>query len=110
MAQVVRGERARDARKTQLQRDAAATDLEGIRDTIFGDMNTAFNGTFVFSGSTSTVAPYSRVGSGPVSAYAGSTSEMLVDIDQQRAVKIAFNGQLLTQGATRRTSSSSSTT
>ena len=90
---------ARGTTKTQLQRDAAATDLEGIRDTVFGDMNTSFNGTFVFSGSASTVAPYSRVGSGPVSAYAGSTSEMIVDIDRQRAVKIAFNGELLTQGS-----------
>ena len=89
---------ARGSGKTQLQRDAAATDLEGIRDTIFSDMNTAFNGTYVFSGSASTVAPYTRVGNGPVSAYAGSTSEMVVDIDQQRAVKIAFNGQLITQG------------
>ena len=89
---------ARGSAKTQLQRDAAATDLEGIRDTIFADMNTAFNGTYVFSGSASTVAPYTRIGNGPVSAYAGSTSEMVVDIDQQRAVKIAFNGQLITQG------------
>jgi len=89
---------ARGSSKTQIQRDAAATDLEGIRDTVFGDLNTSFNGTFVFSGSASTVAPYTRVGSGPISAYAGSTSEMVVDIDQQRAVKIAFNGQLVTQG------------
>jgi flagellar hook-associated protein 3 FlgL len=89
---------ARGSSKTQIQRDAAATDLEGVRDTVFGDLNTSFNGTFVFSGSASTVAPYTRVGNGPVSAYAGSTSEMVVDIDQQRAVKIAFNGQLVTQG------------
>ena len=89
---------ARGSSKTQIQRDASATDLEGIRDTVFGDLNTSFNGTFVFSGSASTAAPYTRVGSGPVSAYAGSTSEMVVDIDQQRAVKIAFNGQLVTQG------------
>ncbi len=89
---------ARGSTKTQVQRDAAATELEGIRDTIFSDMNTAFNGTYVFSGSASTVPPYTRVGNGPISAYAGSTSEMVVDIDQQRAVKIAFNGQLITQG------------
>src|SRR4030095_3007702 len=89
---------ARGSSKTQIQRDAAATDLEGIRDTIFGDLNTSFNGTYVFSGSASTVAPYTRAGSGPVSAYAGSASEMVVDIDQQRAVKIAFDGQLVTQG------------
>jgi flagellar hook-associated protein 3 FlgL len=89
---------ARGSSKTQIQRDAAATDLEGIRDTVFADINTSFNGTFVFSGSASTVAPYTRVGNGPVSAYAGSATEMVVDIDQQRAVKMAFNGQLITQG------------
>ena len=90
---------ARGSSKTQAQRDAAATDLEGIRDTMFSDMNTAFNGTFVFAGSASTVQPYTRAGSGPISAYAGSTSEMVVDIDQHREIKIAFNGQFVTQGA-----------
>jgi flagellar hook-associated protein 3 FlgL len=90
---------ARGTTKTQVQRDSAAMELEAIRDTIFGDMNTAFNGTFVFSGSASTAAPFTRVGTGPISAYAGSTSEMVVDIDEQRSVKIAFNGQLVTQGS-----------
>jgi len=89
---------ARGSSKTQSQRDAAATELEAIRDTIFSDMTTAFNGSYLFSGSNSTVAPYSRPAGGPVSAYAGSTNEMLVDVDQQRAVKITFNGQLITQG------------
>jgi len=89
---------ARGSGKTQIQRDAAATDLEGIRDTIFGDMVTSFNGTYVFSGIATTVPPYTRVGSGPVSAYAGSTSEMVVDIDAQRSVKVAFDGQTVAQG------------
>jgi flagellar hook-associated protein 3 FlgL len=90
---------ARGTTKTQAQRDAAATELEGIRDTILGDMTTAFNGAYLFSGSNSTVAPYSRPPGGPVSAYAGSTSELLVDVDQQRAVKMTFDGQTLTQGS-----------
>jgi flagellar hook-associated protein 3 FlgL len=90
---------ARGSSKTQVQRDAAANTLEGIRDTIFSDMTTAFNGSYLFSGSNSTVAPYTRPASGPVSAYAGSTNEMLVDVDQQRAVKITFNGQAIAQGS-----------
>jgi flagellar hook-associated protein 3 FlgL len=90
---------ARGSSKTPVQREAAAVDLEGIRDTIFSDMNTAFNGTHVFSGQASTVPPFTRVGTGPISAYAGSTAEMVVDIDQQRAVKMAFNGEALTQGS-----------
>ena len=89
---------ARGTTKTQTQRDAAATELEAIRDTILTDMTAAFNGSYLFSGINSTVAPYSRPPGGPVSAYAGSTNEMLVDIDQQRAVKITFNGQQITQG------------
>jgi flagellar hook-associated protein 3 FlgL len=89
---------ARGSSKTQVQRDAAATELEAIRDTIFSDMTTAFNGSYLFSGSNSTVPPYSRPPGGPVSAYAGSTTEMLVDVDQQRAVKMTFNGQQLAQG------------
>jgi flagellar hook-associated protein 3 FlgL len=102
IAQLERGQvsaaSARGSSKTQVQRDAAATELEAIRDTILSDMTTAFNGTYLFSGSNSTVAPYSRPPGGAVSAYAGTANEMLVDVDQQRAVKITFNGQQLTQG------------
>jgi flagellar hook-associated protein 3 FlgL len=90
---------ARGSSKTQIQRDAAATELEAIRDTIFSDLTTAFNGSYLFSGSNSTVAPYSRPPGGPVSAYAGSTSEMLIDVDQQRAIKITFDGQQIAQGS-----------
>jgi flagellar hook-associated protein 3 FlgL len=90
---------ARGSSKTQSQRDAAATDLASIRDTIFSDLTTMFNGTYLFSGTASTTVPFTRVGNGPVSAYAGAATEMVVDIDQQRAVKVAFNGQLITQGA-----------
>jgi flagellar hook-associated protein 3 FlgL len=90
---------ARGSITSAIQREAAAVDLEGIRDAIFTDMNTSFNGTHMFSGSDSTVAPYTRAAGGPISAYAGSTAEMVVDIDQHRAVKMAFNGQALTQGS-----------
>jgi flagellar hook-associated protein 3 FlgL len=90
---------ARGTTKTQTQRDAAATELEALRDTIFTDMTAAFNGSYLFSGTNSTVAPYSRPPGGPISAYAGSTNEMFVDIDQQRAAKVAFDGQQITQGS-----------
>jgi flagellar hook-associated protein 3 FlgL len=90
---------ARGSSKTQIQRDAAANELAAIRDTIFSDMTTAFNGSYLFSGTNSTVAPYSRPPGGPISPYAGSANEMVVDIDQQRAIKMAFNGQQIAQGA-----------
>ena len=89
---------ARGSSKTQVQRDAAARELEAIRDTVFSDMTTSFNGTYLFSGSNSTVPPYSRTAGGPISAYAGTANELFVDVDQQRAVKMAFDGRELTQG------------
>jgi len=90
---------ARGSSKTQVQREAAAVELEAIRDTIFSDITSSFNGTYLFSGTNSTVPPYSRGPGGVISAYAGSATEMFVDVDQHRAVKMAFDGRQLTQGS-----------
>ncbi|HLG55888.1 MAG TPA: hypothetical protein VI485_11195 [Vicinamibacterales bacterium] len=90
---------ARGTTKTQIQRDAIATDLEGIRDTVFADLNASFGGTYLFAGIASTAPAYTRTPGGPISAYAGSTQEMEVDVDATRSVKVAFNGLQLAQGA-----------
>ena len=90
---------ARGTTKTVEQREAAATDLEAIRDTILSDVTISFNGAYLFSGSASTVAPFVKPAGGPVSAYAGSTQEMDVDIDRNRSVKVAFDGRELAQGS-----------
>jgi flagellar hook-associated protein 3 FlgL len=89
---------AQGSGKTAVQREAAALDLEARRDTIFSDMTTSFNGSYVFSGSASTVAPYAKT-AGTVSAYAGSNQEMEVDVDENRSVRVAFDGQQITQGS-----------
>jgi flagellin-like hook-associated protein FlgL len=69
-----------------------------MRDTILSDMTTSFNGSFLFSGTSSTVAPYTKSG-GTVSAYAGSTLEMGLDIDRNRSVTMALDGSRITQGS-----------
>jgi len=89
---------AQGSGKTAVQREAAALDLEARRDTIFSDLTTSFNGSYVFSGSASTVAPYTKT-AGVVSAYAGSNQEMEVDVDENRSVRVAFDGQQITQGS-----------
>ena len=50
------------------------------------------------AGSASTVAPYAKPASGPVSAYAGSTQEMEVDIHRNRSVKVGVDGRQIAQG------------
>lgn len=89
---------ARGSSKTPVQREAAATDLEAVRDTIFSDLTASFNGAYLFSGSSSTVAPYTRTGGGAISPYAGSPVEMVVDVDEHRSLKVAFDGQAIAQG------------
>ncbi len=89
------------ARGSEVQpeaREAHAIQLEGIRDTILADVNTQFNGTYLFSGAASTTEPYTKTG-GVVSAYQGSTVGVDIDIDQSTAVQVSRNGDELLRGS-----------
>ena len=89
------------ARGTAVQpeaREAYAIQLEGIRDTILADVNTQFNGTYLFSGAAATTEPYTKTG-GVVSAYQGSTVDVEIDIDQSNAVQVSRNGDELLRGS-----------
>jgi flagellar hook-associated protein 3 FlgL len=85
---------ARNSTSTPSQRDAAADTLTGIRDSLVDDMNTSFHGTYVFSGNTVTTAPYTPT-AGVVNAYAGSATEVQVDISQTRPVTVGFDGSTI---------------
>ncbi len=85
---------SRNSTATASQRDAAAQALTGIRDSLADDMNTSFHGNYVFSGNRVTTAPYTTT-AGVVGAYAGSTSEVQVDISQTRPVTIGFDGSTI---------------
>jgi flagellar hook-associated protein 3 FlgL len=89
---------ARNSFVTPQQREAYALELEGLRDTILGDLNTQYRGTFVFSGTASLTAPYARDSSGTVGSYAGNAQGMLVDIDRNRAVAVTVDGESLARG------------
>ncbi len=84
---------------TPAQREAAAQDLEGIRSAIVDDFNTSFGGAFLFAGARSTAAPYTVAADGTVSAYAGSTAEVEVDINRQSAVSVVLSGDTIAQGS-----------
>jgi flagellar hook-associated protein 3 FlgL len=85
--------------QTDAQREAAAQNLEGIRSAIVDDLNTSFNGTFLFAGAKSTTQPFTVGTDGTVSAYAGSATEVEVDINRRNAVTVVLNGEQITKGS-----------
>jgi len=90
---------ARNSFVTPQQREAYALELEGLRDTILGDLNTQYRGTYVFSGTASLKAPYTKDSSGAVGPYEGNAEPMLVDIGRHRSVGVTVDGQQLAQGS-----------
>jgi flagellar hook-associated protein 3 FlgL len=85
--------------QTATQRSAAAQDLAGIKSALVDDFNTSFQGNFLFAGTKSTTKPYAVGGGGVVAAYAGSTTDVKVDVGQGRSVPIGFDGSAITKGS-----------
>ncbi len=88
---------ARGSDRPQSQRDAAANELLAIRDALLGDINTQFQGTYLFSGSNVRVAPYAVTGGG-ISAYQGDTDASAIAIGSSRTVASTFDGSQILQG------------
>ena len=82
---------------TQKQRDAAATDLQGVAEALFSDFNAQFRGAFLFAG-TVAAAPYTQA-AGVVSTYQGNTSVMSIDIADGRSVPVSIDGSAVAQGS-----------
>lgn len=83
---------------TQAQRDAAANELEGIRDALASDFNTQFRGEYLFSGTAALVAPYQRQAGGAYSTYQGDAGTVQIDIDRDRAVDLSLNADTIARG------------
>jgi flagellar hook-associated protein 3 FlgL len=83
---------------SQSQRDAAAATLQGISEALFGDLNAQFHGSYLFSGSKATTAPYTASG-GTVSTYQGNATPVSVDLGQGRTVQMSFDASAITQGS-----------
>ena len=84
--------------KTQAERDAAANELLAIRDALLGDINTRFQGAYLFGGSKVTAAPYVASGSG-ISAYQGDSDTASIDVGAGRSVASTFDGGAILQGS-----------
>jgi len=84
--------------KSATEREAAAQYVEGLRTALLSDFNATFHGTYVFAGVKTTTKPYVESG-GVVGAYAGSTTEVGIDISDARSVTVGFNGEAITKGS-----------
>jgi len=80
----------------QTQRDSASVTLGGIRDAIARDINSTYNGQYVFSGSKSDAQSYLYTAGAWV--YQGNATPMTVDVGRGRAVSLAVDGQTILQG------------
>jgi flagellar hook-associated protein 3 FlgL len=83
---------------TTQQRQSAADDLAGIRDSLFASFNTTFRGTYLFGGTDTTTAPYVQNPDGSIGPYLGSTTTQSVDVNRQKAVQVTYNADGVTRG------------
>jgi flagellar hook-associated protein 3 FlgL len=74
------------------QRQALASQLRGIRDTLLQDFNGQYRGTYLFSGTDTLTRPFSKDGSGTVQPYAGNANSQRLDIDRNRGVDVTLDG------------------
>jgi flagellar hook-associated protein 3 FlgL len=88
----------RGSTKTAAERSAAAQDLRSLRDALVDELNTSFRGNYLFAGAEVTTQPYSVVPPGTVPTYNGSNNAVQVDIGNDRAVSVAFDGEAITRG------------
>jgi flagellar hook-associated protein 3 FlgL len=89
---------ARGTTQTIAQREAAREELLSIRDALLSDINAQFHGTYLFSGSKATTAPFAASG-GAFSPYQGDGSQVSVDVGLGRTVSISFSGGDIFQGS-----------
>ncbi|MEW6321198.1 MAG: hypothetical protein AB1635_08915 [Acidobacteriota bacterium] len=84
---------------SQTERDAIVAEMAGIRDAIYSSMTTQFRGAYLFAGTDTTTAPYTKLPGGAVSAYAGDTQTAVLDVDRQHTVQVTFNGDAIMRGS-----------
>jgi flagellar hook-associated protein 3 FlgL len=88
---------ARGSTATAEIRTAASQQLRGLRDSLLGDINAKFGGTFLFSGSETTTAAYAQVGG--AWTYQGDAVAVQLEVENGRRVGVTIDGQALAQGS-----------
>jgi flagellar hook-associated protein 3 FlgL len=90
---------ARGSQVTPEQREAAARQLESLRDALASSFNTSFKGTYPFAGSAGTTPPYQQLASGVVVANAIDQTPVRLDIDVHTSVQITYSAEAIGRGS-----------
>jgi flagellar hook-associated protein 3 FlgL len=88
---------AQGTQVTDAARSAAAENIRSLRDALLSDLNTTFNGTYLFSGTNATSATYAQVGG--AWTYQGNNTTTKVAIQSGQSVAVSFDGQSIAQGS-----------
>jgi flagellar hook-associated protein 3 FlgL len=96
-AAIVSGTSAQGSTATAASRAAAAEQVRGLRDSLAADLNTTFNGNYIFSGTASDRASYALVGG--TWTYQGNADTTDIEVERGRLVSVSFNGQAIAQGS-----------
>ena len=90
---------ARGSLITAAQREAAARELESLRDALASSFNTSFKGTYPFAGSAGTTPPYQRQPDGTVVANGIDWTPVSLDIERNTTVQITYSAEAIAQGS-----------
>jgi len=75
---------------------AMAAEIQGVRDGLLSDVNTAFRGTYLFGGGEAKQTPYVDIAG--TWTYQGDGSAVTVDIGKGRSATIAISAESITKG------------
>jgi flagellar hook-associated protein 3 FlgL len=95
-AAIVAGLGARGSAVSASARAAASAAVAGLRESLLADINSDFNGTYLFSGTRSDTPAYALVGG--VWTYQGDASATQVEVERGRLVSVTFDGRQIAQG------------
>lgn len=90
---------ARGSQVSPEQREAAARQLESLRDALASSFNTSFKGTYPFAGSAGTTPPYQQLAGGVVVANAIDQTPVRLDIDVHTSVQITYSAEAIARGS-----------
>jgi len=87
---------AKGSNTTPASRTASAAQVASLRDALLADFNSTENGTYLFSGTASTDAPYAQ--SGGTWVYQGNADTAKVEVGRGRTIAVTFDGQAIAKG------------
>ena len=96
-AAVVAGTSAQGSTTTAASRAATASQVRSLRESLVADLNTTFNGNYIFSGTAADARAYELVAG--AWTYQGNADTTDVEVETGRLVSVTFDGRAIAQGS-----------